>query len=414
MEGRGKIMKFTTYFTMNEDEAAIYAREKLKDIFGENSRLSCKEIGDGNLNYIFRIVDEISGRSIIIKQSGPVARISDEFKLSPDRNRIEYEILKLEEKLAPGLVPKVYVYDPIMNCTVMDDLSDHQIMRKALMEFKIFPRFAQDISDFMVNTLLLTTDVVLEHKNKKEMVKNFINPQLCEITEDLVYTEPFSDVNRRNDVFEPNRAWVKEHIYDSLPLRLETAKLKFEFMNHAQALVHGDLHTGSVFVNETSTKVIDPEFAFFGPIGYDVGNVIANLIFAWVHSDAHQQFDHKRWLEETIIETVDLFIEKFNRTWDIHVSEFTAKTLGFKEYYLSSVLRDTAGVCGLELCRRIIGLAHVKDITSLVGEMRVRAERICLIGAKDFILKRDQYICGADFLETMKIAMAGYGVNVHG
>jgi 5-methylthioribose kinase len=413
MEGRGKIMKFTTYFTMNEDEAAIYAREKLKDIFGENSRLSCKEIGDGNLNYIFRIVDEISGRSIIIKQSGPVARISDEFKLSPDRNRIEYEILKLEEKLAPGLVPKVYVYDPIMNCTVMDDLSDHQIMRKALMEFKIFPRFAQDISDFMVNTLLLTTDVVLEHKNKKEMVKNFINPQLCEITEDLVYTEPFSDVNRRNDVFEPNRAWVKEHIYDSLPLRLETAKLKFEFMNHAQALVHGDLHTGSVFVNETSTKVIDPEFAFFGPIGYDVGNVIANLIFAWVHSDAHQQFDHKRWLEETIIETVDLFIEKFNRTWDIHVSEFTAKTLGFKEYYLSSVLRDTAGVCGLELCRRIIGLAHVKDITSLVGEMRVRAERICLIGAKDFILKRDQYICGADFLETMKIAMAGYGVNVH-
>jgi 5-methylthioribose kinase len=413
MEGRGKIMKFTTYFTMNEDEAAIYAREKLKDIFGENSRLSCKEIGDGNLNYIFRIVDEISGRSIIIKQSGPVARISDEFKLSPDRNRIEYEILKLEEKLAPGLVPKVYVYDPIMNCTVMDDLSDHQIMRKALMEFKIFPRFAQDISDFMVNTLLLTTDVVLEHKNKKEMVKNFINPQLCEITEDLVYTEPFSDVNRRNDVFEPNRAWVKEHIYDSLPLRLETAKLKFEFMNHAQALVHGDLHTGSVFVNETSTKVIDPEFAFFGPIGYDVGNVIANLIFAWVHSDAHQQFDHKRWLEETIIETVDLFIEKFNRTWDIHVSEFTAKTLGFKEYYLSSVLRDTAGVCGLELCRRIIGLAHVKDITSLVGDMRVRAERICLIGAKDFILKRDQYICGADFLETMKIAMAGYGVNVH-
>jgi 5-methylthioribose kinase len=413
MEGRGKIMKFTTYFTMNEDEAAIYASEKLKDIFGENSRLSCKEIGDGNLNYIFRIVDEISGRSIIIKQSGPVARISDEFKLSPDRNRIEYEILKLEEKLAPGLVPKVYVYDPIMNCTVMDDLSDHQIMRKALMEFKIFPRFAQDISDFMVNTLLLTTDVVLEHKNKKEMVKNFINPQLCEITEDLVYTEPFSDVNRRNDVFEPNRAWVKEHIYDSLPLRLETAKLKFEFMNHAQALVHGDLHTGSVFVNETSTKVIDPEFAFFGPIGYDVGNVIANLIFAWVHSDAHQQFDHKRWLEETIIETVDLFIEKFNRTWDIHVSEFTAKTLGFKEYYLSSVLRDTAGVCGLELCRRIIGLAHVKDITSLVGEMRVRAERICLIGAKDFILKRDQYICGADFLETMKIAMAGYGVNVH-
>lgn len=399
-------MKFTTYFTMNEDEAAVYASEKLGHIFGDRFHLTCKEIGDGNLNYIFRIVDEMSGRSIIIKQSGPVARISDEFKLSPDRNRIEYEILKLEEELAPGLVPKVYGYDPIMNCTVMDDLSDHQIMRKALMEFKTFPRFAQDISDFMVNTLLLTTDVVLEHKYKKDLVKNFINPQLCEITEDLVYTEPFSDYKNRNDVFEPNMDWIKEHIYDSMPLRLETAKLKFEFMNHAQALVHGDLHTGSIFVKEDSTKVIDPEFAFFGPIGYDVGNVIANLIFAWVHSDAHQQFVHKQWLEDTLVETVDLFIEKFNRAWDHHVNEFSAKTPGFKEYYLASVMRDTAGVTGLELCRRIIGLAHVKDITSLTGKVRVRAERICLRGAIEFILEREQYVCGADFLSTMQKAMA--------
>lgn len=401
-------MKSSTYFTMNEEDALEYAKEKCTSIFSEPSRLSCKEIGDGNLNYIFRIVDEISGHSIIIKQSGPVARISDEFKLSPDRNRIEYEILKLEDELAQGLVPKVYAYDPIMNCTVMDDLSDHQIMRKALMEFKVFPRFAHDISDFMVKTLLLTTDVVSEHKHKKELVKNFINPQLCEITEDLVYTEPFSDFKNRNDVFEPNKAWVKEHIYDSVPLRLETAKLKFEFMNHAQALIHGDLHTGSIFVKEDSTKVIDPEFAFFGPIGYDVGNVIANLIFAWVHSEAHQQAGHVRWLEDTIIKTVDLFVEKFNQMWDLHVSEFSAKTPGFKEYYLDSVMRDTAGVTGLELCRRIIGLAHVKDITSLTGDVRVRAERICLSGAKEFILHRDQYVCGTDFLATMKKTMAGY------
>lgn len=401
-------MKFTTYFTMNEAEAAVYASEKLGYIFGDRFHLTCKEIGDGNLNYIFRVVDEISGHSIIIKQSGPVARISDEFKLSPDRNRIEYEILKLEEELAPGLVPKVYGYDPIMNCTVMDDLSDHQIMRKALMEFKTFPRFAQDISDFMVNTLLLTTDVVLDHKIKKDFVKNFINPELCEITEDLVYTEPFSDYKHRNDVFERNKEWVIEHIYNSNELRLETAKLKFEFMNHAQALVHGDLHTGSIFVKEDSTKVIDPEFAFFGPIGYDVGNVMANLIFAWVHSDAHQQIEHKQWLEDTIVETLDLFIEKFSRAWDRHVAEFSAKTLGFKEHYLATVLRDTAGVTGLELCRRIIGLAHVKDITSLQDNVRVRAERICLSGAIDFILNRDQYVCGEDYLITMQKAMSKF------
>ena len=34
-------------------------------------------------------------------------------------------------------------------------------------------------------------------------------------------------------------------------------------MTNAQALLHGDLHTGSVFVRDDSTKVIDPEFAFY-------------------------------------------------------------------------------------------------------------------------------------------------------
>lgn len=56
-------------------------------------------------------------------------------------------------------------------------------------------------------------------------------------------------------------------------------------MTNAQALLHGDLHTGSVFVRKDSTKVIDPEFAFYGPMGYNVGNVMANLMFAWVNAD---------------------------------------------------------------------------------------------------------------------------------
>ena len=79
---------------MNEQDAIDYARTKL-NFFNENAELECQEIGDGNLNYVFKIVDRKNGQSIIIKQAGPVARISDAFKLSTDRNRIESDILKL-------------------------------------------------------------------------------------------------------------------------------------------------------------------------------------------------------------------------------------------------------------------------------------------------------------------------------
>ena len=155
------------------------------------------------------------------------------------------------------------------------------------------------------------------------MVKNFINPELCEISEDLVYAEPFSDISNRNDIFAPNVDWVKENIYTDEALKLETVKLKFDFMNNAQAY------------------------------------------------------------------------EK--------ASEYTAKYKGFKEYYLDTVLRDTAAVAGLEGIRRIVGIAHVKDITSIQdGEKRTKAERLCMLASKSFIMKREELKTGKDFLEVIK------------
>lgn len=394
------------YFKMEEDDVIEYCKHKL-DVFEEDAELTCKEIGDGNLNYVFRVVDEKHGKSIILKQAGPVARISSDIKVSPDRNRIESEALATHGKFAEGFVPKMYKYDPIMNCFAMEDLSDHEIMRSALMEYKKFPKFADHISTYMANTLLLTSDVVMEHKEKKELVKRFINPELCEITEDLVYTEPFYDCDR-NKVFPGTREFIEENIWNDNKLKLETAKLKFEFMTNAQSLIHGDLHTGSIFITEDSTKVIDPEFAFYGPAGYDVGNVIANLIFSQAHAkytldDEEKREDFMTYIEDTIRDTVDLFKDKFWKLWDEKVTERVAKYEGMKEYYLDGILRDSSAVAGLELTRRIIGMAQVQDITSIEDpEKRAAAEKACLSIAKKFILDRDEHKTGEDFVKVIK------------
>ncbi|MFJ7976873.1 S-methyl-5-thioribose kinase [Peribacillus sp. NPDC096379] len=395
----------TSYFTMNEQDVVDYVQSKL-DFFAHDAELECREIGDGNLNYVFRVVEPKSGRSIIIKQAGPVARISDSFKVSPDRNRIESELLKLHDELAPGFVPIFYSYDPIMNCCVMEDLSDHEIMRTALLSYKKYPLFAEHISTFLANTLLLTSDVVMGHKEKKELVKKFINPELCEITEDLVYTEPFYDCEQ-NDVFEGTKEFIRDHIWNDKQLGLETAKLKFEFMTNTQSLLHGDLHTGSIFIKENSTKIIDPEFAFYGPAGYDVGNIVANLMFAYVNAsftivDESKREEYLGYLEQTIDEVIRLFQEKFLQLWDEKVAEKTATAPGFKISYLNSIMNDAAAVTGLELCRRIIGIAHVKDITSISNSNdRVQAEKICLTAGKTFILERSHIKIGKDFVKVL-------------
>lgn len=406
--------KYDSYFLMKAEEVPDYVKEKLT-YFDADARLECKEIGDGNLNYVFRVKDPASGKTIIVKQAGEALRISAEMHVSTDRGRIEAKILGIQDSYAPGLVPKVYLYDGTMCAMVMEDMIGHTMMRTGLLKHETYPKFADHVTTFMVNSLLRTTDIVLGHKEKKELVKSFINPDLCEISEDLVYSEPFIDYNHRNNVFPPNADFVKKELYEDQVLHLEAAKLKFEFMNNAQSLIHGDLHTGSVFINKEHTYIFDPEFAFFGPMGYDIGNVIANMFFAWCNGDATIEDEKEKeefcgWCLSTISDIVDLFIEKYNKVFDEHVTETMAKVPGFKEWYLEGILSDTAGVAGLESIRRTVGMANVIDITTIPDEeKRARAEKIVITLAKNYIMNRRSFRSGEDYLNAIKEAIGKFG-----
>lgn len=396
---------FDTYFLMNESDAIEYAKIKVPQKNWDEATMTCKEIGDGNLNYVFKVQDA-KGASVIVKQAGEELRISKDMHIDTDRNRIESEILILQGKLAPGYVPEIYNYDTVMSACCMQDLSDHLIMRTAMLQHKIYPKFAEQISTFMAQVLMGTTDVVMNHQEKKDLQKKFISPELCDITEALVYTEPYNDELGRNNVFPPMADFVKEKLYGDTELQLEVAKLKMDFMTRAQSLIHGDLHTGSIFINEESTMVFDPEFCFYGPMGYDIGNVIANMIFAWCNGDVAGEKEFCQWTESVIVDVVNLTMEKMNRYYEEHVTDTMCKTPGYKEYYMGTILADTAAVTGLELIRRTVGMANVKDITTIADEAaRTRAEKICITAAIDFIENREDKKCGKCFLNTLKDAV---------
>lgn len=405
--------RYDSYFLMKTEDIQGYVNEKLS-FFPADAKLECKEIGDGNLNYVFRLYDINTGKSIIVKQAGEVTRISADMKLSTDRGRIEAKILNIQGKYAPGLVPEVYLYDEVMCAMIMEDMVGHTMMRTGLMKHETYPVFAEDITTFLVNSLLLSTDVIMGHKEKKENVKSFINPDLCEISEDLVFSEPFIDYNNRNNVFAPNADFVKKELYEDKALHLEAAKLKFAFMNNAQALIHGDLHTGSIFINQEHTFVFDPEFAFYGPMGYDIGNIIANMFFAWCNGDATIEDETQKakfcgWVLDTIVEIVDKFIAKFKVAFKDKVTDTMAKTDGFLDWYLGTILADTAGVAGLESIRRTVGMANVKDITTIAdADKRARAEKIVITLAKNYIMNRESFLCGADYRRAIEETIAKF------
>lgn len=383
--------KYNKHFRMTIEDAVDYT--KYFKIFPEKSNLKGEEIGDGNINYIFRVTDTETGKSVVMKQADKFLRSSGR-PLDLERNRIEAEILKIQGDLAPKFVPKVFKYDEVMYVIVMEDISNYKNLRKELLDGKIFPNFADEISTFLVETLLPTTDLILDSAIKKDRVKKFINKELCDISECLVFREPYVNDKGRNIVLPENLEFVKEKLYDDIELRVEAAKLKNNFMNNAQALIHGDLHSGSIFINQNGLKVIDPEFSFYGPMGYDIGNVIGNLMFAMINrkylmKDGPKKEEFIDWISGTIFTIFNLFIDKFRNKYNKLVKDPMYTNEEFMEWYLSEVLADSLGYAGLEIIRRVVGDAKVMEITSITDtEKRVIVERELIEKGIELIKKR--------------------------
>ena len=94
------------------------------------------------------------------------------------------------------------------------------------------------------------------------------------------------------------------------PWKRAAQELKLKFLGEAQALVHGDLHSGSIMVTEKDTHAIDPEFAFYGPMGFDVGALIGNLYLAYFSQSGHEaklggRDNYRDWILQTIETDLD-------------------------------------------------------------------------------------------------------------
>jgi len=367
-------MKFDRYFRMNAEDAACYAREVL-GLFPGEEELDSREIGDGNINYVFQVRSPVSGESVVLKQADRLLRSSGR-PLDQNRIRIEAEILRLQGQLSPGRVPALLRFDETMCVLSMEDISAYRNLRRELAAGHFYPHLAESLSDFVADTLLPTTDLVLDRAEKKRRVQFFSNPELCDITEDLVLTEPYYNYKSRNVITPGNEDFVRVHLYENRELHARVAFLRDRFLNQAQALLHGDLHSGSIFVKETGIKVIDPEFAFYGPMGYDIGNVIGNLFFAYARARVEQRKAHADALAGCIGDFFTLTQEKLAKRFDKLVTLPLYRCDGFRDGYLDQIRRDSLGYAGTEIIRRTVGDSKVSELTDLTElSLRIPMER---------------------------------------
>lgn len=383
-------MKYQEHFLLDCDEVISYVKEK--NLFLENDDLTVKEIGDGNINYIFKVENKIDGKSIVLKQADKLLRSSGR-PLDLARSKIEANILRIENNLAPHFVPEIYFYDEIICVLAMEDISEYKNLRTELVAGKIFPNFADNISEFLSRTLLLTTDLFMDKFEKKKNVKEFINPELCDISECLVFTEPYDNNKNRNIITTGNEEFVENMLYKNEDLHFAILKLREKFMNYSQSLIHGDLHSGSIFINEKGIKIIDPEFSFYGPMAYDIGNVIGNLYFPLYRAkffmeDSKKKEEFINWLEKCILDIPILFSKKCKLLWEKYSDDKLLKNRKFRDYYIENIVKDSLAYAGTEIIRRTVGDAKVLELTNLeTSEKKLELEKELISKAISMIMK---------------------------
>ncbi|MBZ0299089.1 MAG: S-methyl-5-thioribose kinase [Anaerolineae bacterium] len=400
-----------TYRALDEKTVLDYVRSRpdLKQGFSDTTALSAGEIGDGNLNLVFIVRNSKNPReSAVIKQALPYLRVAgDSWPLTRERMRFEAQALLLYNQLTPGLSPKVYDYDEEMSLVGMENLADCEVMRKPLVERQRFPDFVEHISTFLATILFKTSDLYLSGVDKKTLQATYVNPHLCKIQEDFVFTNPYQE--------SPENNWNAEidaevqAVRSNAPLKLAIADLKEKYMTQAQALIHSDLHTGSIMVNAQDTRVIDPEFSFFGPMGYDVGALLSNLVLNFGSHYAHtpdpaEREVYQEYLLDLIGGVWEGFAAKFEQLWIEHhsgelVPDAYWKFPGgdtafatFRRQYMRRLLQDTAGLGACESLRRMMGIVSVWDITSIQDQkLRAVAERFVIRVSSRWIMERASF-----------------------
>ncbi|URG53554.1 S-methyl-5-thioribose kinase [Pectobacterium quasiaquaticum] len=377
------------YRTFTADDAVEYARQ-YGGVSQPQTLVAAEEIGDGNLNLVFKIKDETGISRVIVKQALPYVRcVGESWPLTLDRARIEAETLLTHARFCPQHTVIVLHHDPELAVMVQEDLSDHRIWRSELVKGADYPQAAAQLGEYLAQTLFHTSDFHQHPHEKKAAVSQFTNPELCQITEDLFFTDPYIDHERNQ--FDAALTPDVLALRDDRALKLAVAGLKHGFLSKAEALLHGDIHSGSIFVAEGRLKAIDAEFGFYGPIGFDVGTAIGNLLLNYcglpgLLAPREAAAGRERRLEDirTLWKT---FSTRFLALSDNESRDPALAESGYAALFLQQVWRDAVGYCGTELIRRTIGLAHVADLDSIQeAEARLACQRHAISLGRTLVL----------------------------
>lgn len=342
-----------------------------------------REVGDGNLNLVF-IVQSDQG-SVIVKQALPYVRlVGDSWPMPLYRAFYEYHALTRQAARDPGTVPEIYYFDADQALIVMEFFSPHVILRNKLIAGEKVEGLGEFCGKFCARTAFRGSELSMKSADKKADVGLFSgNVEIPAITEGLVFTDPYfeAELNNHTAGLEP----VIKDLRNNVELKRVAQHMLTKFASNTQTMVHGDLHSGSIMATDSEIRVIDPEFAQYAPMGFDIGMLTANYLMAYFSQPAHRGSDldsYQDWILNVITDCWSSFEAEFRTLWNNERTGMLYPKALFEDQghssgaacdgVLAEIWRDALRFCGIEMHRRCLSLAHNADFET-IEDTAVRA-----------------------------------------
>jgi 5-methylthioribose kinase len=277
---------------------------------------TCKPLSGGNMNEVILVKDS-QNKEIICKYAPPYLHmLGPSFPLGQERISIEAHALQYFHLIAPNFIPKVLHVNESKHTIVLEYKKGFSLLRDRHILGEFNPKIYKKIGEFLAKLYL--------NRPKNCAKKYYENPTLKSITNEYVFSIAFI----KNSPKTMPHPWFKPLKKSKLLLK-NLSSLKELFNTPQPYLIHGDLHTGSILIKNDQIAIIDAEFALFGPISFDIGNVFAHTIM-----DSYlRDFPLKSALK--------IFWESF--VYNIK-----------KQDDLDEIFSQSVGFCGVEIARRLV------------------------------------------------------------
>lgn len=405
-----------SYKNLTPSTVIEYIKE-FTDVFPTAAKLEVYEVGggeddgDGFVNHIYRIWDE-TGRSVILKQAKPYLKIFGEAApLTTKRNEIESEIIKLRSAITPEYLPEMYHIDSQNNLFIYEDCGRLKIMRFELTKGKSFPKFPKQIGEFIAKSNFYTSEIYLDQVVHKGLECKFMNPEMRVIMETILFLrDSFIDNElHQTSAGDPNHIAMSDLLWEKRELRVELLKLRGIFMKKSECLVHGDLHTSNIMIDENEMKIIDMEYPFMGPSSSDTGYLVGNLVYeyiAWFHHPEGTKESRKAYRREIMGYIRDLINEYqrvYRECWDKDAKPMYRDYPEYREDLLKTYIKEVCGFIGCQIVSRVGGIVALPDFDVLQNpDSRNCARRLSLLIADALIMKREEMESVEDILSLIE------------